>query len=97
MLYIDPSITPSPLVGQDIFKILADHATNFSKDAKSRVKGALKIGRAISVDVNLWLQGGTNGAKVSASERFVTHWTPMKDEESRVKYVVLCLASKGGE
>lgn len=77
-----------PTVSQDIFKWLAQHASStFSKDYKSNVKSALRVGAAISLDVTL------NTKRSRGLETFATHWTPLKDDRGAVGYVILMLAS----
>lgn len=78
------------IVGTDVFKFLAQHATTMSKDFKSRVKTALRMGQAVSADIRL----STHRAAVfRGDEQFVTHWTPMKNEVGVVTFVVLTMGS----
>ena len=37
---------------------------------------------------------GSGERLVRVEERYVTHWTPLKDEEGRVRWVVLTIAPK---
>lgn len=90
MLCLNPK-ADIPFVGNDIFKVLNQHATNVSKDFKNRIKASLKLGRAISVDINLSTR---RSVIMSRTETFATHWTPLKDEHATVKFVVVALASK---
>jgi len=64
----------------------------------------LKIGKAVSVEIGLligfeerkgstWYGGEKEGLR-RVEEKYVTHWTPLKDEEARVKQVVLTIAPK---
>jgi hypothetical protein len=79
-----------------------------TKDFRNTVRDALKGGRAVSVETSLltgfaekkggggWF-GGSGGDKdriTRVEERYVTHWTPLKDEAGRVRYVVLTIAPK---
>jgi hypothetical protein len=77
------------IVGVDVFRFLTNHANLPSRDFKSRVKSALKVGQAISLDLVLCTR------RYHGFEKFVTHWTPMKDEKGRVTFVVLTLGSIG--
>ncbi len=74
--------------GTDIFKFLANHGTgSLNWDFKSQVKGALKSGQAVSLDIKLCAK------PYMGFEKFVCHWTPLKDEKGAVAWVVLTLGS----
>lgn len=88
MLYPSKS-NSGQIVGVDVFRFLANHADSLSRDFKSRVKNALKVGQAVSVDLTLCTR------QYPGFEKFVTHWTPMKDEKGHVTFVVLTLGSVG--
>jgi hypothetical protein len=77
------------IVGVDVFRFLTNHANLLSRDFKSRVRSALKVGQAISLDLVLCTR------RYHGFEKFVTHWTPMKDEKGHVTFVVLTLGSVG--
>ncbi|PMD23290.1 hypothetical protein NA56DRAFT_657347 [Hyaloscypha hepaticicola] len=98
----------APIYNKDIFKVLAEHSSSSSssvaKTFKTTVRDALRTGIAVSVEAG-FLTGfeerkGTNwfGAPQEGlrrvEERYVTHWTPLKDEEGRVRMVVLTVAPK---
>jgi hypothetical protein len=100
----------APIYNKDIFKVLSEHASSSSssssafKALRASVRDALGVGRAVSVETGL-LTGfeerkgpGWFGAKEEGlrrvEERYVTHWTPLKDEDARVKWVVLTIAPK---
>ena len=88
---LDPTnLAKGPLVGSEVFKFLARHVNNLSRDYKSRVKAALKAGMAISIDSQLFTR---RSMIFHGVEKFATHWTPLKDEQSRVKWVVITLGS----
>ncbi len=80
----------TPFVGSEIFKTLSLHSPFMSKDFKTRVKESLRMGRAISADINLSTR---RSAAMRGNEKFATHWTPLKDEHGTVKWVVLTLSS----
>ena len=79
-----------------------------SKDFRNTVREALKGGRAVSVETGLltgfeekkggggWFGGSKDDKEkmVRTEERYVTHWTPLKDEGGRIRYVVLTIAPK---
>jgi hypothetical protein len=98
----------APIYNKDIFKVLAEHSSSKSSSVaklfKSTVREALRVGKAVSVETGLltgyeerkgtrWYGGETEGLK-RVEERYVTHWTPLKDEEGRVSQVVLTVAPK---
>lgn len=71
------------------------------------MKDALSKGRAVSVETGLmtgfaerkssggWLgSGNREGSLKRVEERYITHWTPLKDEEGRVRWVVMTIAPK---
>ena len=90
MLLIDPKIDTS-FLGNDIFRVLNQHSgTTVLKDFKNRVKANLKMGRAVSADINLTTK---RSLLTRGSERFATHWTPLKNELGATGWVVLTLAS----
>ncbi|KAK5111473.1 hypothetical protein LTR62_004925 [Meristemomyces frigidus] len=80
---------PAPAVGTDAFKYLGLHCTSgsLSWDFKSAVKTALKSGQPISLELKLCAK------PYMGFERFLLHWTPLKDEEGVVAWVVLTLGS----
>lgn len=59
-----------------------------SWDFKSSVKGALKNGQPISLDLKLCAK------PYMGFERFMLHWTPLKDEQGAVAWVVLTLGNE---
>ena len=76
-------------VGSDIFKFLANHGTgNVGSDFKSAVKANLKAGHPISLDLKLCAR------PYMGFEKFVLHWTPLKDEHGLVQWVILTLGNE---
>lgn len=94
MLAINPDFEKE-LPGSDVFKVLAGHSsqsTNPSvKDVKHSVKTFLKIGKAVSCEISLTVK--RSGMIRRGTERFVMHWTPMKDEKGGVAWVVVTMGS----
>ncbi|KAK4993370.1 hypothetical protein LTR66_006049 [Elasticomyces elasticus] len=93
LLYpVDPrSQYQKHVVGTDIFKFLANHASgSLTRDFKSRVKAALKVGQPISLDVTLCTR------RYMGFEKFIVHWTPLKNDTGEVGWVVLTLSEQGG-
>lgn len=74
-------------IGCDIFKFLAAHGSG-NRDFRSTVKGALKSGQAISLEVKLCAR------PYMGIEKFVSHWTPLKDEHGAVHWIVLTLGNE---
>lgn len=82
------TIQPSKLAGQDIFKFLSQYTSSgLSRDYKSRVKGAVKSGSAVSLDLSLCTK------RIMGYEQFLTHWTPLKNDVNDVAFMVLTLGS----
>jgi len=81
-------------------------SSSASKAFRQTVKDALQRGRAVSVETGLltgfaerksgggWFGGEKEGSLRRVEEKYITHWTPLKDEEGRVRRVVLSIAPK---
>lgn len=83
-----PNNTVSQIVGMDVFRFLSMHAkSKLGSEFKSRVRSALKMGQAVSMDVTLCTR------RFMGYERFATHWTPLKNEANEVGFVILTLGS----
>jgi PAS domain S-box-containing protein len=98
----------APIYNKDIFKVLAEHSSSSSssvaKTFRTTVRDALRTGVAVSVETGFltgfeerkgakWFGGQQEGLR-RVEERYVTHWTPLKDEEGRLRMVVLTIAPK---
>ena len=90
MLLIDPS-KDNKFVGSEVFAILTQYSTYLPKDFKVNVKSSIRMGRALSLDVNLVTRRSMMSMK--GHEKFASHWTPLKGENAAVKFVVVCFAS----
>lgn len=77
------------IIGVDVFRFLGHHAHSLNRDFKSRVKAAMKVGAAVSVELSLCTR------QYHGFEKFVTHWTPLKDEKGSVCFAVLTLGLVG--
>lgn len=76
-------------VGTDVFRFLANHGSgSLSWEFKSSVKGALKVGNAITVECKLCAR------PYMGFEKFLLHWTPLKDEQGGVQWIVLTLGNE---
>lgn len=86
MLFPSKSRDQNQVIGIDIFKFFANHTIgSLSRDFKSRAKESLKRGQAISMDLMLCTR------RVMGYERFAVHFTPLKDENNEVCWVVITL------
>ncbi|CZT00993.1 related to nonphototropic hypocotyl protein 1 [Rhynchosporium graminicola] len=96
------------IYNKDIFKVFSEFSTSssqsVSKAFKQTIRDSLKMGQAVSVETGLltgleerkgggWFGGEKEGIR-RVEERYVTHWTPLKDQEGIVKWVVLTIAPK---
>ncbi|KUJ16946.1 uncharacterized protein LY89DRAFT_616615 [Mollisia scopiformis] len=104
-----PNGSIAPIYNKDIFKVLSEHTSSASSSSAAKafrysVRESLKVGKAVSVETGLltgfeerkgtgWFGGKDEGMR-RVEERYVTHWTPLKDEEGRVRWVVLSIAPK---
>jgi hypothetical protein len=84
-------------------------SSSVSKTFKNAVRDAISKGNAVSVETGLLTgyeerkersgfgrmlgERGDSGL-FRVEERYVTHWTPLKDEEGRTRWVVLTIAPK---
>ena len=82
--------TSQDFVGNNIFKFLTQHTATLPREFKSKVQYSLKHGQAISASINLFT---LRSLARRGEDKFFTHWTPTKDENGQVKYVVVTLSS----
>ena len=82
--------TSQEIVGNNVFKFLAQHTATLPREFKSKVQYALKHGQAISASINLFT---LRSLAKRGDDKFFTHWTPVKNENAHVKYVVVTLSS----
>ena len=88
MLLIDPTLDLN-FIGNNIFRVLASYALNMSSEYKSSVKQSLEAGQAVSANISLATRRSLVGR---GSEKFATHWTPLKDGSGKVGWVVVTFA-----
>jgi len=90
---------------KDIFKVLAENtmSSSLQKTLRATVRESITRGNAVSVELGLMTgmetkKGGFGimGDRkiVRTEEKYVSHWTLMKDEEGRTSWVVLTIAPK---
>ena len=83
------SLGHAQAAGIDVFKFLTNHGSgSVGSEFKSSVKNALRMGQAISLDLKLCAR------PYMGFERFVLHWTPLKNEQGGVNWVVLTLGNE---
>lgn len=89
LLYPARAGAPHTLIpGQEVFKFLSQHASgSLSRDFKSRVKTAARSGQAISLELSLCTR------RSMGFEHFMTHWTPLKNDQQGTEFIVLTLGS----
>lgn len=86
------------LFHRDIFKVLADPplSAHITKTFKHTVRESIKSGKAVSVEVKLMtgVEEEKKSARVGSRrvEKFVSHWTVLKDEDGNAHWVVLTIA-----
>ncbi|TVY38219.1 Phototropin-1B [Lachnellula subtilissima] len=105
-----PNGSIAPIYNKDIFRVLSEHtsssaSSSVSKELKTTVREALQKGNAVSVETGLltgfaevkggnWFSGDKEKKLKRMEERYVTHWTPLKDAEGCVRFVILSIAPK---
>ncbi|KAK1994596.1 hypothetical protein LX36DRAFT_613917 [Colletotrichum falcatum] len=77
------------VAGQDVFRFLKQNMVNHQSDYKARVRTGIRAGSPVSVEVRLQTR---RSAQFRGDEKFMTHWTPLKDEKSAVHWVVVTMA-----
>ncbi|KIV90344.1 hypothetical protein PV10_07656 [Exophiala mesophila] len=77
------------IVGTDVFHFLSAYSPNkVTGDFKTRIKSATVAGNAISMEITL------STRRLAGYEKFVSHWTPLKDDAGEVTWVVVTLGSR---
>jgi hypothetical protein len=75
------------IVGKNIFKVLGKH-TSSRNELERAVKESLVRGAAISTIFSM-----SRHSRVKADkEQVILHWTPVKDENDSVLYIVLIIS-----
>lgn len=84
------------LTDRDIFKVLADQplSASIGKSFKSTVRDAVKNGKAVSIEMGMMTGIEETKKAKRVEEMYVTHWTVLKDENGKGKWVVLTIAPK---
>ncbi|KAK8041689.1 hypothetical protein PG993_006212 [Apiospora rasikravindrae] len=90
---LHPGNTAGLVTGQEVFRFFKANMVSKETDYRSRVRVAVRNGNPISVEIRLQTR---RSALYRGDERFVTHWTPLKDEHSATEWVVITLAPTMG-
>ncbi|KAI5360123.1 Putative PAS domain, RGS domain, PAS domain superfamily protein [Septoria linicola] len=87
----DQASRPNRYTDRHVFNFLKDHMMKREKksDWQAKVRNSLKKGQPISVALNLQTK---RSIAFRGDEKFLAHWTPLKDVEGKTGWVVLCLA-----
>jgi len=104
---LDLGQTAEAIVGKDIFDIMTEQATlpSVTKAFKSTVRDlVVRDGKSVSLDLALanHIPRRANTARTISSDsgdaspkkpaKLMSHWTPLKDTEGHVKYVVMIVS-----
>jgi hypothetical protein len=103
-----PNGSVAPIHDKEIFKVLAEHSpSSVSRSFKSVVREELRLGHAVSIETSLLTgfeevkkqQGLFGSGKPDrgfkrTEEKYVCHFTPLKNEVGSVAWVVLTVAPK---
>lgn len=90
---LHPGNTVGLVAGQEVFRFFKANMVSKETDYRSRVRTAVRGGNPISVEIRLQTR---RSALYRGDERFITHWTPLKDEHSATEWVVITLAPTMG-
>lgn len=86
---LNPANNVALMVGQDVFRFFKQNMVGKEMDYRSRVRNAVRMGSPISIELRLQT---LRSAKFRGDERFITHWTPLKDQNAGCHWVVVTLA-----
>ncbi|KAK6365552.1 hypothetical protein LTS17_011271 [Exophiala oligosperma] len=76
------------IFGIDVFRYLSVCSpSRLGGSFKSKVRQALKVGNAISLDLILCTR------RHMGFEKFASHWTPLKNEAGETRFVICTLAT----
>ncbi len=95
----------APISDKDIFKVLAEYSlpSSVQKNLRNTVRESIRKGAALSVELGLMTGIETKRSGFSiigerkvvrTEEKYISHWTPLKDEEGNTSWVVLTIAPK---
>ena len=81
--------TEGTVVGAEVFRFFRQNMIANNQEYKSRVRNALKGGHPVSATIHLQTK---RSALFRGDERFITHWTPLKNENAVVHWVIVTMA-----
>jgi len=95
----------APISDKNVFKVLSEYSlpSSVQKNLRATVRESIRRGAAVGVELGLMTGIETKRSGFSimgdrkvirTEEKYVSHWTPLKDEEGRSSWVVLTTASK---
>lgn len=77
------------VAGSEVFRFFGLNMMAKQSEYKARVRNAIRVGMPISTELRLQTR---RSAVFRGDEKFVAHWTPLKDEKAAVHYVVVTVA-----
>jgi hypothetical protein len=87
---LNPANNTTLIAGQEVFRFFRQNMVSKETDYRNKVRSAIRAGNPISVELRLQTR---RSARFRGDEVFVTHWTPLKDENAATHWVVIALAS----
>jgi hypothetical protein len=84
----------SGIGGTEVFRFLRQNMAQQQQgyhlnDLKQQVRSAIRVGHPLSAEIRLATK---RSAVFRGDEKFLTHWTPVKDEAAVTVYVVITMA-----
>ncbi|KAJ3517247.1 hypothetical protein NM208_g14731 [Fusarium decemcellulare] len=104
---LDLGMTSDAIMGKDVFDVLAEQSTlpSVTKAFKSTVRDlVVRDGRSVSLDLALanhiprranmarTMSGDSGEGGQKKPAKMMSHWTPLKDNEGHVKFVVMVVS-----
>ncbi|KAI3394903.1 hypothetical protein diail_2074 [Diaporthe ilicicola] len=77
------------VAGSDVFRFFGLNMMAKQSEYKARVRNAIRVGMPVSTELRLQTR---RSAIFRGDEKFVAHWTPLKDEKAAVHWVVVTVA-----
>lgn len=87
---LHPANNAGLVAGQEVFRFFKQNMVSKEPDYRGKVRSALRSGNPISVELRLQTR---RSARFRGDEVFVTHWTPLKDENAATHWVVITLGT----
>ncbi|KAL1860291.1 hypothetical protein Daus18300_009346 [Diaporthe australafricana] len=79
----------SMVAGSDVFRFFGLNMMAKQSEYKARVRNAIRVGMPVSTELRLQTR---RSAIFRGDEKFVAHWTPLKDEKAAVHWVIVTVA-----